>query len=154
MKMRDDSYYFMNRHKETQWIWLKEISAANGSVSRWAINSNMPQSRTWGRNLLPWLPCISLSHWQSFPDKALASPTSRLYNSTLPKIWWPTPVFLPGESPGQRSLVGYTVHGATESDTTERLTLSLSTGCRWAAELFMTECEATVYAWCWPQKRW
>ena len=32
----------------------------------------------------------------------------------------PTPVFLPGKSHGQRSLVGYTVHGvAKESDTTE-----------------------------------
>ena len=31
----------------------------------------------------------------------------------------PTPVFLPGESHGQRSVVGYTVHSVTESDTTE-----------------------------------
>ena len=31
--------------------------------------------------------------------------------------WQPTPVFLPGESQGQRSLWGH-----TESDTTERLT--------------------------------
>ena len=29
--------------------------------------------------------------------------------------WQPTPVFLPGESHGQRSLVGYTVHGAAKS---------------------------------------
>ena len=33
--------------------------------------------------------------------------------------WQPTPAFLPGESHGQRSLVGYTVHGVTELDTTE-----------------------------------
>ena len=32
-----------------------------------------------------------------------------------------TPVFLPGESHGQRSLVGYTVHGVTELDTIEWL---------------------------------
>ena len=31
--------------------------------------------------------------------------------------WLPTPVFLPGESHGQRSLVGY--QGGKESDTTE-----------------------------------
>ena len=30
-----------------------------------------------------------------------------------------TPVFLPGESLGQRSLSGYIVHGFTESDTAE-----------------------------------
>ena len=40
--------------------------------------------------------------------------------------WQPTPVFLPGESHGQRSLVGYTPWGRKESDTTEQLRLSLS----------------------------
>ena len=33
----------------------------------------------------------------------------------------PTPVFLPGESHGQRSLVGYSPRGRKESDMTERL---------------------------------
>ena len=33
--------------------------------------------------------------------------------------WQPTPVFLPGESHGQRSLVGYSPWGCKESDTTE-----------------------------------
>ena len=33
--------------------------------------------------------------------------------------WQPTPVFLPGESKGQRSLVGCHLWGGTESDTTE-----------------------------------
>ena len=31
------------------------------------------------------------------------------------RAWQPTPVFLPGESHGQRSLVGYTVHEVTKS---------------------------------------
>ena len=35
--------------------------------------------------------------------------------------WQPTPVFLPGESHGRRSLVGYSPRGRKESDTTERL---------------------------------
>ena len=38
--------------------------------------------------------------------------------------WQPTPVFLPGESHGQRSLAGYSPRGCIESDTTERLSLS------------------------------
>ena len=43
------------------------------------------------------------------------------------KIPWrskrqPTPVFLPGESQGQRSLVGYSPWGRKESDTTEQHT--------------------------------
>ena len=40
--------------------------------------------------------------------------------------WQPTPVFLPGKSPGQRSLVGYSPWGHKESDFSEQLTLSLS----------------------------
>ena len=35
----------------------------------------------------------------------------------LRKEWQPTPLFLPGESRGQRSLVGYTVHGVAKSQT-------------------------------------
>ena len=47
-----------------------------------------------------------------------------LYSTYL--VWWrrkwqPTPVFLPGESHGQRSLVGYSPWGHKESDMTERL---------------------------------
>ena len=38
--------------------------------------------------------------------------------------WQPTPVFLPGESHGQRSLVGDSPWGHKESDTAEQLTLS------------------------------
>ena len=40
--------------------------------------------------------------------------------------WLPTPVFLPGESHGQRSLAGCSAWGPTELDRTERLSLSLS----------------------------
>ena len=36
--------------------------------------------------------------------------------------WQSTPVFLPGEFHGQRSLAGYSPCGRKESDTTERLT--------------------------------
>ena len=37
--------------------------------------------------------------------------------------WQPTPVFLPGESQGRRSLVGCRLWGRTESDTTEATSL-------------------------------
>ena len=36
--------------------------------------------------------------------------------------WQPTPVFLPREFYGQRSLVGYSPWGCIESDMTEQLT--------------------------------
>ena len=41
------------------------------------------------------------------------------------RSWHPTPVFLPGESHGQRRLEGHSPWGHKESDTTEKLTLLL-----------------------------
>jgi len=35
------------------------------------------------------------------------------------RAWQPTPVFLPGESHGERNLAGYSPQGCTEFDTTE-----------------------------------
>ena len=49
------------------------------------------------------------------------------WEGSLEKEWLPTPVFLPREFYGQRSLVSYSPWGHKQSDTTERLTLSLST---------------------------
>ena len=38
---------------------------------------------------------------------------------SLFKKWSLTPVFLPGESHGQRSMVGYSLHGHKDLDMTE-----------------------------------
>ena len=43
--------------------------------------------------------------------------------------WQPTPVFLPGESHGWRSLVGCSPWGREESDMTERLHFHFSLSC-------------------------
>ena len=40
-----------------------------------------------------------------------------------------TPVFLPGESQGQRSLVGYSPRGPTELDMTEQLSTAQADMC-------------------------
>jgi len=45
--------------------------------------------------------------------------------------WQPTPVFLPGESYGWRSLEGYSPWGLKESDTTERLHFHFQNHYRW-----------------------
>ena len=42
-----------------------------------------------------------------------------IYDKSWRKKWQPTPVFLPGESQGQRSLAGCHLWGRIESDTTE-----------------------------------
>ena len=52
----------------------------------------------------------------------VAKSRTRLSNFTFMhwrRKWQPTPVFLPGDSQGRRSLVGCRVWGRTESDTTE-----------------------------------
>ena len=74
---------------------------------------------------------LSLSHKYSLPWWLCGKePTCQCrrcrFNSWVRKIpwrrkWQPTPVFLPGESHGQRSLVGYSPWGCKESDTTEQL---------------------------------
>ena len=53
--------------------------------------------------------------------------------------WQPTPVFLPGESHGQRSLVGCSPRGHKELDMTERQSTH---ACTW---IFMFTCD--VYMW-------
>ena len=42
------------------------------------------------------------------------------------RAWLPSPVFLPGELHGQRTLVGYSPWGCKESDMTEQLSTELS----------------------------
>ena len=43
------------------------------------------------------------------------------------RAWQPTPIFLPEDSHGQRSLVGYSPRGCKESDTTEQLSMPADT---------------------------
>ena len=43
--------------------------------------------------------------------------------------WHPTPLLLPGKSPGRRSLVGCSPWGCEESDTTEQLHFHFSLSC-------------------------
>ena len=43
----------------------------------------------------------------------------------LKRAWQPTPVFLPGEPHGLRSLVGYSPWGRKQSDTTEQLKIKM-----------------------------
>ena len=57
----------------------------------WAAVHGVAESRTWLSN-------FTFTHWRK---------------------WQPTPVFLPGESQGRRSLVGCRLRGCTESDTTK-----------------------------------
>ena len=64
--------------------------------------------------------------WWAKSDHGVAKSQTRLsdFTFTFPfmhwrRKWQPTPVFLPGESQGWRSLVGCRLWGPTESDTTK-----------------------------------
>ena len=49
-----------------------------------------------------------------------------IVNTPWRREWQPTPVFLPGESLGQRSLAGYSPRGHKESDMTEQPSMRVS----------------------------
>ena len=57
---------------------------------------------------------------------AMRVPQVRPWELPWRREWLPTPVFLPGEFHGQRSLAGYSPWGLKELDMTEQLTLTLS----------------------------
>ena len=61
-----------------------------------------------------------------------SSPSMNIYGACISqqrRRWHPTPVLLPGESHGWRSLVGCSPWGCEESDTTERLPFHFSLSC-------------------------
>ena len=77
---------------------------------------------------------LAYASWLGFPGGTNGKdPTCKCrrrnrcrFDPWVGKIPWrreqqPTPVFLPGESHGQRSLVSYSPRGCKESDTTEQL---------------------------------
>ena len=92
------------------------------------MKNGFPNSVPWPN----WLDCdcnsssfVSGSLEIITPPKGDLSLIPGLGRSLRRREWLPTPVFLPGEFLGQRSLVGYSPRGHKESDTTEQLTLSL-----------------------------
>ena len=60
--------------------------------------------------------------------------------------WQPTPVFLPAEFHGQRSLVGYSPRGLKKSDMTEWLTLSFS-GLSWVPKNKFNQRSEKIQKW-------
>ena len=78
--------------------------------------------------------------WMEEPDRLQSMGSLRVGHNWVASLWlftfmhwrrkWqPTPVFLPGESRGQGSLVGCRLWGRTESDTTEWLHFHFSLSC-------------------------
>ena len=68
---------------------------------------------------------LSLSHLRSTGRYTRCRFDPWVGKSTWRRKWQPTPIFLTGESHGQRSLVGYSLWGQKESDTTELLSIHI-----------------------------
>ena len=81
-------------------------------------NSQPPSAGEKGFPLLLLLRNLGVVLWiRSFPASCEALYPCK--EVQWRRKWQPTPVFLPGESHGQRSLVGYSPWGRKGSDTTE-----------------------------------
>ena len=72
--------------------------------------------------------------WLSGKESACSAEDKRVpsLGQEIPweKKWQPTPVFLPGESHGQRNLVGYSPWGHEDLDMTDQLTLLILNMCQ------------------------
>ena len=96
--------------------WRAQVHM-NASTAKNVMNSCLCYRQCWG------FPAGSSG--KESPANA-GEPWKTRLDPQIGKILWrrkmqPTPVFLPGQSHGQRSLVGYSSRGHKESDTTERL---------------------------------
>ena len=127
--------------QETQKMWvqilgqedpLKKAMATHPNILAWRISWTVGYS-PWGRKELDMterlsthkqhgLLCTQLPRGLSGKESACQHRRHRFYHwvGKIPwgRKWHPTPVFLPGESHGQRSLAGYSPWGRKVSDRT------------------------------------
>ena len=102
----------------------------------WKYNSLKMIYKSWSSVILPLLTfklintCYIVKYVIAQLVKNLPAMQETRFDPWVGKILWrrawlPSPVLLPRESHGQRSLTGYSPWGHKEADTTEQLTLSL-----------------------------
>ena len=106
------------------------VGEGNGTPLQYSYLENLMDGEAWWAAIYgvaqSW---TRLKRLSSSSGKESACQCRRLrFDPWIRKIpwrrkWQPTPVFLPGESHGQRSLAGYSPRGHKELDTTEQLTL-------------------------------
>ena len=106
-------------------ISVRSPSTATSSSERRALKTSPAETRTqlWssGTNIVEWM--ISGLPWWLSGKESTCQWRRCGFDPWVRKIpwrekWQPTPVFLPGKSHGQRSLVGYSPWGHKELDMT------------------------------------
>ena len=109
------------------WTWVSRIVGRHLTV--WATRKVLNEVHTYIKFNDIWF-----LKWFSGEQSACQYRSHRRcwFNPWVSKIpqrrkWKPIPVFLPGKSHGQRSLVGYMPYGHKESDTTEWLSIRTHT---------------------------
>ena len=98
-------------HFRTQCVWLNTGRSHQRNLETWASVLSPPVTGLPGGSTVKNLPAI-----QEMQEMCIS--WSLGWEDLLEGAWQPTPVFLPGESRGQRSLVGYSPWGHRESDMT------------------------------------
>ena len=132
-------FHFATRFISMYWIWRASNSPSDTSwqawgFPRWIVNY-MPPTHVEKKGMLKatkdWVCSLWMKIKGCLPTGSAAEnpPLGKScrrcgFDSWVRKVPWrrawpPTPVLLPGESHGQRSLVGYSPWGHKESDTTE-----------------------------------
>ena len=103
----------------TDFIFLSSKITVDGDCSH-----EVKRCLLLGRNAITNVDSILKSRDVTLPTKVRAV---KAMVAKIPwrSIWWPTPVLVPGEIHGQRSLMDYNPWGHKELGTTEWLTLSL-----------------------------
>ena len=108
-------------------IWLVKLHERDYQMSNKSTHVTMYGKIT-DTEILEIISVLNILRASLVAQRLKRLPTMRetWFNPWVGKIpwrrkWQPTPVFLPGESHGQRSLVGYSSRGRKESDTNERL---------------------------------
>ena len=108
------------------------------------LNVAWPQSKGPHIEPLPWW----LRQWRICGRLGLSPWLEKI---PWKREWPPTPVFLPGEPHGQRSLVGYSPWGHKKSDTTEQLTVWLFIESLNVCLLQISVLFSTVWPICWSK---
>ena len=121
--------------------WLESLS---DTLKEQAGGRGFMGKRSRGLLLIKGKICLAWGLLQWFSGKRICMQCRRHrrcgFNSWVGKIpwsskWQPSPVFLPGETHGQRSLAGCSPWGHKESDTTEHMALlGLTKGPQWVGK--------------------
>ena len=116
--------YLINEEYNNSAIYIRHVQYANITENKLLSDSvchisSTAQIHLHGLRHFTQSLYISNTFLQKYPQVSNSSFTKPLSPWPRKRQWHPTPLFLPGESQGQGSLVGCHLWGCTESDTTE-----------------------------------